>query len=381
MVTGSKELIRKMNRKLVLETIINDGPLSRAAISKALGLTKATISAIVQDLIDEQYIQEIGSDQTQYGRKPILLEFCRQNGYLITIDLGVDRTVLMICDLMGQNCRLHQYHPDLSRENVQAFLLQILQDQIRLLPATPFGVVGIGIGIHGTVCQNQITFTPNYDLAGLPIASFLEDALQIPVWLENEANLSALAEKTFVENHKNLIQVSIHSGVGAGIILEHRLYTGLSGTAGEFGHMIVQPNGKPCPCGNHGCLEQYISEPAILERYHQLSGRTDATIDDLVWNYNQKETAAQTTIDEFVTYLSCGINNLWTLFSPECIILNSQLISYLPELLSQILARLSDRFSSTCQLKTSALQDTGILLGAARVCISKYLGIEKLCFY
>lgn len=93
--------------------------------------------------------------------------------------------------------------------------------------------MGIGIGIHGTVCRNEITFTPNYNLADLPIKDTLEDALEIPVWLENEANLSALAEKTFVENHKNLIHVSIHAGVGAGIILDHHLYTGLTGTAGE----------------------------------------------------------------------------------------------------------------------------------------------------
>lgn len=380
MVTGSRELIREMNRRLVLETVINDGPLSRAAISKKLGLTKATISAIVQDLLDEQYIEEIGSDQTQYGRKPILLQFCRQNGYIITLDLGVECTVLMVCDLLGQNCRLHQYNCTLERNTAIDFLLQIIQNQIRLLPATPFGVVGIGIGIHGTVCRNEITFTPNYHLADLPIVDVLTDALDIPVWLENEANLSALAEKTFVENHKNLIHVSIHAGVGAGIILDHHLYTGFAGTAGEAGHMIVQPGGRSCPCGNHGCLEQYISEPAVLSRYQELSGRTTVSIDDLVWSYNQKEADALAVVDEFTTYLACGINNLWNLFSPECIILNSQLTAYLPQLLPEILQKLSARFRATCQLKLSTLQDTGVLLGAARVCISKYLGIEKLYF-
>ena len=177
MVTGSRELIREMNRRLVLETVINDGPLSRAAISKKLGLTKATISAIVQDLLEEQYIEEIGSDQTQYGRKPILLRFCRQNGYIIALDLGVERTVLMVCDLLGQNCRLHQYNCPLERDTSIDFLLQLIRNQIRLLPATPFGVVGIGIGIHGTVCRNEITFTPNYNLADLPIKDTLEDAL------------------------------------------------------------------------------------------------------------------------------------------------------------------------------------------------------------
>ena len=364
MVTGSRALIREMNRRLVLETVINDGPLSRAAISKKLGLTKATISAIVQDLLEEHYIEEIGSDQTQYGRKPILLRFCRQNGYIIALDLGVERTVLMVCDLLGQNCRLHQYNCPLERDTSIDFLLQLIRNQIRLLPATSFGVVGIGIGIHGTVCRNEITFTPNYNLADLPIKDTLEDALEIPVWLENEANLSALAEKTFVENHKNLIHVSIHAGVGAGIILDHHLYTGLAGTAGEAGHMIVQPGGRSCPCGNHGCLEQVASATGIARLAREALAAT----------------AALAVMDEFTTYLACGINNLWNLFSPECIILNSQLTAYLPQLLPEILQKLSPRFRATCHLKLSTLQDTGVLLGAARVCISKYLGTEKLYF-
>ena len=163
MVTGSRELIREMNRRLVLETVINDGPLSRAAISKKLGLTKATISAIVQDLLEEQYIEEIGSDQTQYGRKPILLQFCRQNGYIIALDLGVERTVLMVCDLLGQNCRLHQYNCPLERDTSIDFLLQLIRNQIRLLPATPFGVVGIGIGmLTGGYIAEVSTFDKAY---------------------------------------------------------------------------------------------------------------------------------------------------------------------------------------------------------------------------
>ncbi|MFR8249230.1 MAG: hypothetical protein ACLVAT_09000 [Lachnospiraceae bacterium] len=109
---------------------------------KKTGLTKATISAIVQDLLEEQYIEEIGSDQTQYGRKPILLQFCRQNGYIIALDLGVERTVLMICDLLGQNCRLHQYNCPLERDTSIDFLLQLIRNQIRLLPANSLWCCG-----------------------------------------------------------------------------------------------------------------------------------------------------------------------------------------------------------------------------------------------
>lgn len=382
MVTGSKELIREMNRKLVLETIINEGPVSRAAISKKLGLTKATVSAIVQELLDTLYVEEIGSDQTSHGRKPILLTFCRHHGYVLALDLGTETTTLMICDLMGRNCRLHQYHQKLDQENVLDFLTRILKMHLTALPSTPFGVVGISLGIHGTVKENVITFTPNYPLTGLPLARELEQAFHIPVWLENEANLSALAEKTFVENHKNLIHISIHSGVGAGIILEHNLYTGISGTAGEFGHTIVEPDGLDCPCGNQGCLEQYISEPAILS-YYARKARTPyrPTIDDLTAAYTRKDPAALDTIQRFIKYLTCGINNLWNLFCPECIIINSQLTTYLPEIIPLVTQRLSRRFQESCVLKVSSLQDTAVLLGGARICISHFLGTEKLCLY
>ena len=159
-----------------------------------------------------------------------------------------------------------------------------------------------------------------------------------------------------MENHKNLIHVSIHAGVGAGIILDHHLYTGLAGTAGEAGHMIVQPGGRSCPCGNHGCLEQYISEPAVLSHYRELSGRTTVSIDDLVWAYNQKETAALAVMDEFTTYLACGINNLWNLFlsgmyHPE---LSADRLS--PSAAPGDLQKLSPRFRATCHLKLSTFR-------------------------
>lgn len=380
MVTGSRELIRNLNRKLVLETIINDGPLSRAAISKKLGLTKATISAIVQELLDTSYVKEIGSDDTSHGRKPILLTFCRENGFILTLDLGVESTTLMICDLLGRNCRVFQYPLHPSRENVLPFLTQILERHLTSLPATPFGVVGISIGIHGTVLKNEITFAPNYDLAGFPLAQELEQHFQLPVLLENEANLSALAEKTFVENHKNLIHISIHSGVGAGIILEHNLYTGTYGTAGEFGHTIVEPDGIGCPCGNRGCLEQYISDPAILGFYQELLKQdTLPSLDDLVMAFHKKEPSAITAIERYAKYLACGINNLWNLFCPECIVINSLLITYLPDIIPMVTNRLSRRFHSTSELRISSLQDTGVLLGGVRICTCRFLEIEKLC--
>ena len=201
MVTGSRELIREMNRRLVLETVINDGPLSRAAISKKLGLTKATISAIVQDLLEEQYIEEIGSDQTQYGRKPILLQFCRQNGYIIALDLGVERTVLMICDLLGQNCRLHQYNCPLERDTSIDFLLQLIRNQIRLLPATPL-VLWESVSVSTVPSAGM----KSPSLPIMTLQTFPSKIRWRMLWRFRYGwkmkQIFPLAEKTFVENHK-----------------------------------------------------------------------------------------------------------------------------------------------------------------------------------
>src|SRR5690554_4924148 len=108
MVTGSKELIRDINTHLILETIINQASISRASTAKLLGLTKATVSAIVQDLINRKLVIEIGSDDTSLGRKPILLSLNKKAGYVLSIDLGVDTISALISDLAGEDCCLKQ---------------------------------------------------------------------------------------------------------------------------------------------------------------------------------------------------------------------------------------------------------------------------------
>ncbi|MBP5383659.1 MAG: ROK family transcriptional regulator, partial [Lachnospiraceae bacterium] len=238
MVTGSKELIRDINTHLVLETILNEGPVSRASVAAKLGLTKATVSAIVSNLIEEKMVREIGSDSAKLGRKPILLEFCTENGHIISIDLGVNTIVAFTSDLKGNNCGLKQYRNTYSRDRIIKGLSDIIKKTIRNLNETPFGVVGICIGIHGTVHENEVAFTPYYDYADLPFAKALAEEFSIPVYLENEANLSVLGEQCYCFHAKDLIGISVHAGIGVGIVLNGQLYTGAKGNAGEFGHTI-----------------------------------------------------------------------------------------------------------------------------------------------
>ena len=375
-MVGSKEMIRDINSHLVLETVLNDGPISRASISNKTGLTKATISAIVADLIDRQLVREIGSDDTSLGRKPILLEFCKENGHTLSIDLGVDTITAFTSDLKGNDCGLKQYPNNYNRNNIISGLIYIINSSMDDLPDSPFGVTGIAIGIHGVTNGSEITFAPYYNYTGLPIAEKLSEQFGIPVFLENEANLSVIGEKCFCYNMRDMIGLSVHSGIGAGIIINNSLYRGFNGNAGEFGHTIINVNGRKCPCGNHGCLEQYASERAILNEYATISNLDKVTIDEFIAAYNAGDKVAVNLIDQFVIYISVAINNLLNSFNPDVIVINSGFTIYIPDLIDRIRAQLKNRMNKYCTLVPSGLQDISILLGGACLIIKDYLGID-----
>lgn len=378
MVTGSKELIRDINSHLVLEKILNEGPISRASIASALGLTKATVSAIVSDLINRKLVREIGSDDTSLGRKPILLEFCSQNGYIVSIDLGVDAIFVLTSSLTGRNCGLKQYPNTYSSDTVIDGLINIIDDTIQSVGDSEFGVVGICIGINGVVKDNKIAFTTYYDYASVPIAESIEAHFKIPVILENEANLSAVGEKTFCYHVPNLIDLSVHSGIGVGIIINDSLYTGMNGNAGEFGHTIVKADGIPCPCGNCGCLEQYASERAILSSYCSKTGQDSIEIDEFIALYSKGDPLAHTLIDQFTKYMGVAINNLLTTLNPNVIVINSNFTYQIPTLVGDIKGQLKNRMDSFCNLVPSGLQDLSILLGGVCLCIHGFLGVNYI---
>ncbi len=377
MVTGSKEMIRDINTHLVLQTVIEEGPISRASISNRLGLTKATISTIVAGLIENKLVREIGSESVALGRKPILLEFCKENGNVISIDLGVNSIVAFTSDLMGNHCGLRQYKNRYRRDNIIKGLTSIIRETMGKLAPTEFGVVGICIGIHGTVFENEVTFAPYYDYVGLPFKSQLENAFGIPVFLENEANLSVVGERSFCVNAQNMIGISVHSGIGVGIVIDGKLYTGKHGNAGEFGHTIVEAHGRECPCGNKGCLEQYASERAILKDYAKALGLKSVTIDRLIADYTAGDAIAVHMIDRFVKYIAVGINNLLIVFNPDVIVMNSGFTMYIPDLITRIESELKNRMN-ICPIIPSGFQDTSILLGGVCICIHDFLGVDYL---
>jgi predicted NBD/HSP70 family sugar kinase len=297
---------------------------------------------------------------------------------MVSVDLGVDTISVMLTDLQGENCRLKQIKTPKSNDGILEALIRVIDSIKPEKDSTPYGLVGISLGIHGVVHDNMVSFAPYYNLQNYDLAGRLNEYFHTPIYLENEANLSVLGEKTFMHDYPNIAYISVHSGIGLGILINNELYTGYNGRAGEFGHTIIEIDGRECPCGNHGCLEQYVSERALLKEFAVKKGKENVTFDSLIASYEAGDGDASQIIELFVKLMGICINNVLNAYNPDIIIINSSFTIFIPELTKRIEASLNSRMNSFIRIESSALQDSSILLGGICIVIKNFLGINTL---
>lgn len=379
MIRGSKELIRNINCTNVLEEIINSDPISRAFLAKKLGLTKATISSIVQELLNQKLVLEIGSDETKFGRKPILLSFNQKAGYAISIDLGDTIISASLTDLKGDAAQYKSIQTPDRPEEILNCLVELIQSMEQLTSSSIYGIVGITIGIHGVVYQRKITYAKHMasdtDISNIDLINELEQIFHIPVFIENETNLSAIGEYTFKSTYDNIANLNIHTSISLGMVLHNTLYTGNSGYAGSIGHMIVVPDGRQCSCGNHGCLEQYLSVPSLLRDFGKKIHVTDVKLNDLFQAYEDKETAAIETMDQFIKYAAICVNNVINVYNPDYLVINCALTKRFPSLLGKIQDVLTCDIGSQKKIVASSLNNS-VLYGGVCVAVREFLHIN-----
>ncbi|UUX35368.1 ROK family protein [Fundicoccus culcitae] len=381
MVTD-KFLIREQNVSLVLNTIIRESEISRAKISQISGLNKASVSTITKDLIDNDLVFEIGEGEANKvgGRKPIILTFNHKAGLVLSMDLGPDYISGMLTYLNGEIINYENFEDiHLTSNNVFTYIVALYtQLTSQEYPDTPYGIVGLSLAIHGTVKDNQIMLTPNYTI-GNEFIEQLAQYLSMPIYLENEANLAALGEYCFAGEYNHLVSLNIHTGIGAGFVQNGIIYQGFRGNSGEIGHSIIVPNGKACPCGNHGCLEQYASLASLTGAIKKELKLDHVSTQDIAQLYNKNEPVTQ-LVNENATYLSIAINNLGVLFDPEVIIINHPLYQALPHLIDEVRANLNSSLTTELIVHTSTLYNLATLYGGVANVVKQYLNIEDLKF-
>ena len=333
-MSASRKDLRKANERLVLEEIISNGPLSRSQISRNLSLNKVTVSEILSDFVSEESVIEVGTgDSTKSGgRRPTLLTINPKYGYFICIDLGPDQIKFMSIYCNGSIKQFTEIKNDnYSVKEIINILISKIKSQ--KIDDTIHSLLGISIAFYGIVYQNKISYSPYLDLENNDLEAILTKEFNVPIIICNEANANAIYQRdfNFDDSCHNLICVSLHKGVGAGIILNDRLYTGTNGEAGEIGNMIIQ----------HGTnkkiakAEEACSESSVIKKLRKITNKSDLSLATIADTY-QQDTKINTTLNDFTQNLSDIINNVIVAYAPQKIVFVSELLEAMPNLLINV---------------------------------------------
>ncbi|PRR74876.1 N-acetylglucosamine repressor [Moorella humiferrea] len=338
------KLLQEMNRAQVLETIRAYGPIARVDIARKTQLSPTTVATLVNDLIAEGWVRSAGEGESRGGRKPTLLEFNAKAGYIIAVDvtdtlLTVARTDLNARELEEERSVPHRFTGHALAELIGETVGTIIDS----MKARKLNIAGIGISTPGLVDADTgiVRYSLKLNWMDLPLGSMLKKRFDLTVYVENDTNAAALGEKWFGAGRpfENMVYVTVGSGVGAGLILGGRIFRGITGSAGELGHMSIDKGGERCECGNIGCLENLVAWPAIWARVTKAMKRGVPTvITELVDNIDQvtpeilnkaawaSDQLAVNALTEAGVSLGIGLANLVNLLNPEAIILGGELI-------------------------------------------------------
>lgn len=331
---ATSETARGINRRIVLNLIRTYQPISRADIARQSGLQRSTVSIITEQLIEERWVTEGANNHIPRGRRPQLLHLNKERVGIIGVNIRPSLTTMALADIdanfLVQDSMPTEADPKLFLKN----LISKIRNIIKLHPDITYE--GIGISLPGRIDlqTERLVFAPNLNWSNIDIKTPLEEALQMPVELENAANACALAEFWFGKHSqsiRNLIAVTVSEGLGCGIILNGQLVRGSSGGAGEFGHVPIVKDGFPCKCGNHGCWEVYASNSAAVRLYSQSETRSRKiespsnkpvpTFDDIMSLAAQRSPKAIETLISTAQYLGYGISMLINGLAPDAIVI------------------------------------------------------------
>lgn len=397
------ELIRAINKRRVLRLIRSSGPLSRADAAEQTGLTRPTISAVVAELLAEGWIQEVGTGESSGGRPPILLQFNPKARWVIGAELGAGHVRAILTDLNGTVAHRIKYRVESSDPMVELGRLERavreLLDVVAAQPV-PVPVAGLGLGITGMVDHKAGVwqYSPHFDVENLPVGDILQERLNLPVRVENDARAMAWGEHYFGVGRgvQNLAFIRVGVGIGAGIIIGGRLYRGAHGGAGEIGHTIVDDEGSRCRCGSYGCLETRASATAIARRAVRrirmgqssmipdlVDGNLDAVIATTVIQAARAgDRLALETLVEAGRYLGLAIGNLVNLLNPSLVIVGggtSSAGNLLLEPLREVaLARTLPALRNQVQILLTPLGEDACPMGGAALVIEELFQIPSV---
>lgn len=385
--------LRRRNRSILLSTLFFEGPLSRFELGQRTGLSAATVSNVVGEMVDDGLVVEAGLVESDGGRPRVLLRVNPSYGHVIGVDVGETGVTMELFDLAMNRLAAHarplpppQPDPALVGPLIAAGLVELLDHA----GVAERDLLGIGIGVPGTVEQGETVRVHAQAIGwdGIAVADLLGDSgITAPLFVENGAKTQGQAEMWFGAGRgaRHAVIALIGSGVGATVITDGTTYRGATSSAGEWGHTTLVFGGRGCRCGAHGCLEAYVGAEGILDRYRRERGgravpRPDeqSQLDFLLTAADRSATAAR-VVEETVGYLGAGIANLVNLFNPERIVLGGWAglalgTRLLPEIRRATAAHALRHAYEQTSIELCELGPDAVAVGAATLPVEALLG-------
>lgn len=376
----------------VLQGVLRNGNLSRIELSRETGLAPSSITAIVQKLIKAGLLEETDKQSSTGGRRATSLKISEDAGYVLGVAFDREATTIALSNFLGDIKTQKTYPTFLSSaklmvdslsQNIAAFL-----DEQKISKAS---LKAIGISTQGMVdiesgsVVSPVSFHWDHPI---PLRQILQDSLEVPVAIDQDAHLSAMAEFHFGagQGYNNLIYINVGMGIGAGILINGQVYRGANNGAGEFGHTSIDVNGDPCLCGNVGCIENTASIPAMTMNYKKaLLDMTNQSAvrlssNDFLKALLDNDPIAQDVLSSAMRYLARGVVNLANLFDPERIVIGGPL-QVLGEAAFQPIVEVLEnsclltKFDGS-KLVLSKLNDRIQTLGAVALVVDKLFSFE-----
>jgi len=319
--------MKKMNQQIILKLIDDREAISRAEIAEISGLSPATVTNITRALLQMGLIRESREGESRGGRKPVLLELNPAGAYFIGLEWGIAELRGVLINL---NREVIAYKAVAVESYDFASFLQLSTEIVYNLLKDSIDrsrIYGLGVGVHGLVDPERgySLYAPHFKWRDIPVRRELEERLKLPVLIDNDVRVMALAEKW--NGRKDFVLINTGPGIGAAIVLDGDLHYGRNYSAGEFGHMTVIKGGPLCSCGNTGCLEALVSTDNLVSRYKPEMKKEKSRQElDKEWLKLLDEArkgvgGACQVIGEIGEYLGMGISNLVNLLNPDEIIL------------------------------------------------------------
>jgi N-acetylglucosamine repressor len=391
---ATRQHTKDHNTRLVLRTIYEGETISRAELARRTGLTRTTVSSVVGELLERHVVEEIGTGHFSGGRLPILLRVADGANHVLAVtlvDTQIAGALVSMRGLIQQQISLPLR--EVGPEAVVARLTQVVD---LLIDQAGGSVLGIGVSLPGVIdtLDGVVRSAVNYGLVDLPLRQLLQAHYDLPVYLGSMVHLAALAEYTFGKGAAsgNLIAVSMGVGIGAGIVLQGRLFSGDSFGAGEIGHVVVVPDGPICNCGHRGCLETVASTSAIVRAARELVQHNSTILAGMDPNevdfasvrraLEAGDPAVQQLVSRVGNYLALALANAIGLLNIERIVLSGPVATLGQPLLDAVNAGIRGMvlasLAETTRVELLADGGDAVLRGAAAMVLDAELGLVRV---